>query len=885
MALTLTVTNAGRAALVNAANTGTAPVTIAQIGLTGTAVVPNAAATVLPGEFKRLATLSGDVVADDTIHLIVRDESTDVFTVRSLAMYLADGTLFGIYGQAAVLVEKSAQALMLIAVDVKFEDITASAITFGNANFLNPPATTEMQGVVELATSTETFAGADTQRAVTPRAFGDALYTSLNFRFGLNNAGIWHPGNDGSGSGLDADLLDGQDGGYYTNIPARLGYSPLNKAGDTATGRMTFNANSTGNNGMAIATGGNGELEVRGNGTGAAMMTFHRPDAQAVYFGLDTDNNLKIGGWSLGAVAYKIWHAGNDGAGSGLDADLLDGQDSSYFTNIPARLGYTPANRGGDTFTGPIRRDANFYMDFAGSSPIVNFDALDYIGFDRASDVLTLVIGGAARMVMRGSGNIDLAASGGQLGFNGNLVWHAGNDGAGSGLDADLLDGQDSGYFTNIPARLGYTPANKGGDTFTGPICRDAGYYLNLGGSGPILNFDSADYFEYDRAADSLSLRIGGQQRLTSRLAGNLDLYAAGSIYFNSQAIWHSGNDGSGSGLDADLLDGQDGGYYTNIPARLGYTPANKAGDTFAGRIGRDANYYLDFSGANPIINFDSFDYLTYDRADNSFRVNIGGYAQATITGNGWLNVPSGLSVGASVVWHTGNDGSGSGLDADLLDGQDGSYYSNIPARLGYSPADRGGDSFTGPISIAYAGNAQISLNSTGVCIGRLVAQGDGNVAFYRNSGGGDVFVWGVASQSGPFSIGMPISRQGNAVWDAGNDGSGSGLDADMLDGFHASDLLRIISESKAGSGYMQLSNGLLLQWGRWTSSGVAGQALNITFPVAFSAEPYALVTMPVVTTSSGATTWSSDGITGSSFPARCSIASIGCRYFAIGPA
>jgi hypothetical protein len=93
MGLTAIVTNAGRAALVNAANTGTRAVTIARVGLTGSAVTPEAGATVLPGQFKTIATLSGDVVADDTIHLIVRDESADVFTVRSLALYLDDGTL------------------------------------------------------------------------------------------------------------------------------------------------------------------------------------------------------------------------------------------------------------------------------------------------------------------------------------------------------------------------------------------------------------------------------------------------------------------------------------------------------------------------------------------------------------------------------------------------------------------------------------------------------------------------------------------------------------------------------------------------------------------------------------------------------------------------
>lgn len=35
------------------------------------------------------------------------------------------------------------------------------------------------------------------------------------------------------------------------------------------------------------------------------------------------------------------------------------------------------------------------------------------------------------------------------------------------------------------------------------------------------------------------------------------------------------------------------------------------------------------------------------------------------------------------------------------------------------------------------------------------------------------------------------LTRLGNKIWDAGNDGSGSGLDADLLDGYHESDFVR----------------------------------------------------------------------------------------------
>lgn len=50
------------------------------------------------------------------------------------------------------------------------------------------------------------------------------------------------------------------------------------------------------------------------------------------------------------------------------------------------------------------------------------------------------------------------------------------------------------------------------------------------------------------------------------------------------------GVDGVSSGLDADLLDGQQGSWYADIPGRLGFTPANKAGDSFSGVVNFAAN-------------------------------------------------------------------------------------------------------------------------------------------------------------------------------------------------------------------------------------------------------------------------------------------------------
>jgi len=75
----------------------------------------------------------------------------------------------------------------------------------------------------------------------------------------------------------------------------------------TISGKKVFNSE---NNTIASAPGGTNKLEVVGTGA-AAMLSFHRPGAYAVHFGLDSDNQLKVGGWSLSGSSYLILHSNN----------------------------------------------------------------------------------------------------------------------------------------------------------------------------------------------------------------------------------------------------------------------------------------------------------------------------------------------------------------------------------------------------------------------------------------------------------------------------------------------------------------------------------------------------------------------------------------------
>lgn len=214
------VTDAGRAALVNAEHTGTNPVEITEIGLSAGALVPLPGMTALAGEIKRVTTFGGQVVAADTIHVTMFDDSADAYTLRSLALYLEDGTLFAIYGQADPILIKTASSIPALALDVVFADINAALVEFGDLVFVNPPATEEVMGVAEFADEPEANAGAVFNRMLSPARARAAVLT-------------WLLGFDGAGSGLDADLLDGQHGAYYSNIIARLGFTPLDLANFT----------------------------------------------------------------------------------------------------------------------------------------------------------------------------------------------------------------------------------------------------------------------------------------------------------------------------------------------------------------------------------------------------------------------------------------------------------------------------------------------------------------------------------------------------------------------------------------------------------------------------------------------------------------------------
>lgn len=116
-------------------------------------------------------------------------------------------------------------------------------------------------------------------------------------------------------------------------------------------------------------------------------------------------------------------------------------------------------------------------------------------------------------------------------------------DGAGSGLDADTIDGFDSAALAKL---AGATFTGATGVSVSGNIVS-----LNTDGGIDILRPAGGAYIDFkDAGTDDYDARI-------SQVGSNgLGLTASGGVTINGGLAWHSGNDGSGSGLDADKIRG-----------------------------------------------------------------------------------------------------------------------------------------------------------------------------------------------------------------------------------------------------------------------------------------------------------------------------------------
>jgi len=113
----------------------------------------------------------------------------------------------------------------------------------------------------------------------------------------------------------DSELLDNHDSLYFATATHNHDSRYVNITGDTLTGDLTIQA----------------ELYIGNDGGGDSRLLFYddNSDAWRTFIWDDSVNDWRIEDGA--GITQKLWHGGNHGHTSGLDADLLDGLHASSF--------------------------------------------------------------------------------------------------------------------------------------------------------------------------------------------------------------------------------------------------------------------------------------------------------------------------------------------------------------------------------------------------------------------------------------------------------------------------------------------------------------------------------------------------------------------------
>lgn len=168
-ALQMLITDAGLEAIINAQEGGTDAILIESIGLTDTPFVMAPTLTALPGQFRVINTVSGQAVAENIIHVVAYDPAAITYDVTGFGLFDGDGTLIAVFSSATgPILSKAELATSLFAMDIVLSADVAAVIEFGDALFLNPPATETVAGVAKLATDALADEGEDDTTIMTP---------------------------------------------------------------------------------------------------------------------------------------------------------------------------------------------------------------------------------------------------------------------------------------------------------------------------------------------------------------------------------------------------------------------------------------------------------------------------------------------------------------------------------------------------------------------------------------------------------------------------------------------------------------------------------------------------------------------------------------------
>lgn len=288
-----------------------------------------------------------------------------------------------------------------------------------------------------------------------------------------------------SSSGAKLSVNGGITAGAASSINGKLsvtGNVEVNGGGFKIDGKTNSDVVLAGGSTIALSDiGGGGDENVKVNETVPSSGTWYYP---VWYTATSGTGNLKANDGleyysakgTTSSVGLSILRLGNNTA-SGTDfnsrgtvriygtgsyyGQFRDNPDDSNVTNLTANRTYYMPNKTG---TLALTSDLSDYLSLSGGTMTtasdsyktergINFGAVAHIG--AGSSVFGLFATGSIYIrpnsTLNTSGQTNgIVLSSSAFTYNGNKIWHAGNMGTDSGLDADLLDGLHASDFSRV---------------------------------------------------------------------------------------------------------------------------------------------------------------------------------------------------------------------------------------------------------------------------------------------------------------------------------------------------------------------------------------------------------------------------------------------------
>jgi hypothetical protein len=309
-------------------------------------------------------------------------------------------------------------------------------------------------------------------QSLTYQAWGQGFANS-NISGDSGDIVYWLRASQYTGGGTELCVII--DGDYFAGTGANKvlhagNYSSyaLPLSGGTVTGQTYFQSNLGATSG---ATSGP-PLQAYSTGNNSAFMSFHKGGYYAVNMGLDSDNVLRIGGWSAAASRWELDMSGNNWAASSFRAPIFyDSNDTSYYTdpNSGSRLANIFAGNVASSNDGGW----NARMNLVGSSHA----RLDVVS--NSDGIITTMYShtgqGVGKVGMYSNHPLVLMAQGAVEGgsvYNGSL------------RSPIFYDSDDTGYYINPNSTSNSALKIRGGAEF-GPNT-DWGATLYVGGNGRV---------------------------------------------------------------------------------------------------------------------------------------------------------------------------------------------------------------------------------------------------------------------------------------------------------------------------------------------------------------------------------------------------------------